>query len=426
VSEPSRDSPLQPLALASDGEVTAANGGPGTTTQRSASPAGAPLAPLANRPLRRSVGLLGAATLLGLFFASQAWSNPALRSEIDWRKALSINLTYYWLWGASVPLIVALAKRFPFRRGRWVRPLLVHLATSVALTAAIILLTELLLTLSGTRDSPLAYVLPWAFGVNFHSLLPTYWWVLAGWLALDASARARERELAASQLLARLADARLQALRQQLQPHFLFNTLNSISALMYSDVEAADAMMARLADLLRITLALGDEAEVPLWRELELAECYLDIERIRFEERLAVTIDVDDAARRVLVPVLVLQPLVENAVRHGIDRLSAGGRIAVTARRAGERLVLVVSNDGPPPRPGGDDAARRQLGLANTRERLAQLHGGRARLELAPLPAGGATVTVEVPWRTADEAEGADRRRRAAGTREALDATVPA
>jgi LytS/YehU family sensor histidine kinase len=191
---------------------------------------------------------------------------------------------------------------------------------------------------------------------------------------------------------------------------------------MYSDLEAADSMMTRLADFLRLTLESDGAAEVTLARELEFVQRYLEIERIRFEERLRVEVTVEDAARQALVPTLVLQPLVENALRHGIDRRPEGGRVSIAARRSGDRLQLVVSNDGRPgaaPAPSDD---RPHVGLANTRERLAQLYGKHFALHFVEQPAGGAEVVLELPWRSADEAADDDRRRRAAGAREAAGA----
>ena len=358
--------------------------------------------------------LLAGSTIVGLFFATQAYWNPAVRGLITWRKALAINLVYYWWAGAAVPLVVALARRFRFDTGRVRRALLVHVAASAVVTAAIIVATETVLTLAGVRGyHSLASVIPMSFQANFHSLLPTYWVILAGFYALDYYGKYRDRELRASQLEARLAEARLQALRMQLQPHFLFNTLNSISSLMYSDVEAADSMMSRLADFLRLTLESDGRAEVPLHRELEFVRRYLEIERIRFEERLRVRIDVAEGTLDVLVPSLLLQPLVENAVRHGIDRLPRGGEIAVAAAgidgEAGRLLRLVVTNEGPA-ESGAEGSQRLRVGLANSRERLQQLYGAAALLRLEPRAGGGATVTLELPWRTADAPADADRR----------------
>ena len=324
-----------------------------------------------------------------------------------------------------MPLVVALAKRHRFEAGRRARPLAVHALASIAISAAIIVATEAVLThVLAVREHPLAETLGFAFFANFHSLLPTYWLILAGFYAVDYYVKYRDREVRTSQLEARLAEAQLRALRMQLQPHFLFNTLNSISSLMYSDLEAADSMMTRLADFLRLTLESDGAQQVPLGRELEFVERYLEIERIRFEERLVVELRVDAEARRALVPSLVLQPLVENALRHGIDRRAGGGRIAVEAERAGDRLRLRVVNDGPLGAGDDESGARQHVGLANTRDRLAQLYGEAYLLRFEPLAAGGAVVTLELPWRLADEDAGTDRRRRTAGAPEAADAAA--
>jgi two-component sensor histidine kinase len=345
--------------------------------------------------------LAATSTLVGVYFASQAYANPEIRRMVPWKKLLEINLTYYWFWGAAVPVVVALGRRFRLEAGRWGRALVLHVLASILLSAAIIVATEVVLTYGfAIRDYPLPRTLVYAFSANFHSLLPTYWLILAGFYALDYYKKFRDREVRASQLEARLAEAQLRALRMQLQPHFLFNTLNSISSLMYSDLEAADSMMSRLADFLRLTLESDGAQEVPLSRELEFVQRYLEIERIRFEERLAVDIAVEEAAQRALVPSLVLQPLVENALRHGIDRRPEGGRVCLAAARDGDRLRLSITNDGPGG--GAAEASQRQrVGLANTRERLAQLYGDSYGLRFEELPRGGAAVTLELPWRTA-------------------------
>jgi two-component system, LytTR family, sensor kinase len=383
---------------------------------------------LAGRPvLRRALPwllLVGVSTLVGLFFASQAYANPEIRRMLSFRRALAINLTYYWFWGAAVPLVVALGRRFRFESGRWARPLAVHVLASIAISVAIIVATETVLTeVLGIRSHPLGEMLRFGFLANFHSLLPTYWLILAGFYAYDYYVKFRDREVRASQLEARLAEAQLRALRMQLQPHFLFNTLNSISSLMYHDLEAADSMMTRLADFLRLTLESEGAQEVTLGRELEFVERYLEIERIRFEDRLAVEVDVEEAALAGLVPSLVLQPLVENALRHGIDRRPEGGRIALVARREAGRLRLTISNDGPAGT-AAESKERQRVGLSNTRERLAQLYGGGYLLRFEERTEGGAVVTLELPWRTKDAAQDVDRRRRAAGAPEAAHAAA--
>jgi signal transduction histidine kinase len=380
------------------------------------------------RLVRRAVPwllLVVGSTLVGVFFASQAYANFGMRGLITWRKALAINLTYYWFWGAAVPLVAALGRRFPFEARRWRTALAVHVAASVVLSAAIIVATESVLTYGfRVREQSLLSTVEMGFISNFHSLLPTYWLILAGFFAFDYYVKYRDREVRASQLETRLAEAQLRALRMQLQPHFLFNTLNSISSLMYHDLEAADSMMSRLADFLRLTLESDGAQEVALGRELEFVQRYLEIERIRFEDRLSVELAVDEEARAGLVPSLVLQPLVENALRHGIDRRPEGGRVAVSARRDDGRLRLRVVNEGPPA-PAGEIAHGPRVGLANTRERLAQLYGEDYLLHFEELPGGGAAVTLELPWRTADaKAADADRGRRAVGPAEAADAAA--
>jgi sensor histidine kinase YesM len=349
---------------------------------------------------RRALLLLLGSTVAGLYFATQSYWNPALRSVVTWRYALTVNLAYYWVAGAAVPVIVALTRRWRFEAGAWKGALVAHVVAAVCLTAAVIVVTEVLLTWPlGVRYQALSETLTRAFLANFHSLLPTYAVVLAGTLAFDYSVKYRDRELRASQLEARLAEARLRALRMQLQPHFLFNTLNSISSLMYTDVEAADTMITRLGDFLRLTLESDGRAEVPLAEELEFALRYLDIEKTRFEDRLEVRVAVPDACRHALVPTLLLQPLVENAVRHGIDRRPEGGRLEIAALREAGRLCLSVANDGPAPA-GVDVDESRSVGLANTRARLQALFGADHELRLERGPAGGAVATAVLPWRT--------------------------
>jgi LytS/YehU family sensor histidine kinase len=202
--------------------------------------------------------------------------------------------------------------------------------------------------------------------------------------------KSRERE----QLEARLAEARLQLLNVQLQPHFLFNALNTIAELVHEDPETADRMIAALSALLRRTLELGATQAIPLRAELDLLASYLEIQKARFGGRLQVSVTAADDVLAVPVPVLLLQPLVENAIRHGLSRHRAAGRIAIAARREGASLLVEVTDDGP----GASlDELREGVGLGNTRARLQALYGDRHRLELANVPGAGARVTLVVP-----------------------------
>jgi LytS/YehU family sensor histidine kinase len=206
----------------------------------------------------------------------------------------------------------------------------------------------------------------------------------------------RERAKAQDQL----SEARLQSLRLQLQPHFLFNTLNAITALIGSEPRAAERMVAGLSELLRASLRSADEQEVPLARELEHLKLYTDIQRTRFGDRLDVHLDVDPATRSAMVPSLLLQPLVENAIRHGLAPRAVGGQVYVRAARDGEELRLEVRDDGVGAETRGGALSREGVGLANTRERLRRLHGERQRFAYETRPGAGFAVTIALPFRT--------------------------
>jgi two-component sensor histidine kinase len=222
--------------------------------------------------------------------------------------------------------------------------------------------------------------------------------VLSAYLVLASAAhatffyrRAKERE-------ASLATARLEALRAQLQPHFLFNTLNTISGLVHSEPERADAVITALGDLLRLTLETSEKRELPLREEMRLVEAYLAIMQSRFEERVNCVVEIAAETREALVPAFVLQPLIENAVRHGLEPLPKGGTVKIAARREGGRLRIEVSDDGVGLR--ADGPSREGIGLANTRARLRALHGERASMELRAGEGRGCAVVLELPFRT--------------------------
>lgn len=222
--------------------------------------------------------------------------------------------------------------------------------------------------------------------------------------AYYAAARDRER------MEAKLAEAQLQSLRLQLHPHFLFNTLNIITALISSDPPAAERTVSELSELLRLTLRNAREQEVPLERELEMLEPYVAIQQIRFRDRLSVSIDVEPEVRRALVPYLVLQPLVENAIRHGVGPRASAGRVDVVARQVDGTLHLVVTDDGVGVAGGRGAPSREGVGLRNTRDRLHHLYGSRHRFTAEGGVAGGFTVHIELPLRFAPRSgAGADR-----------------
>jgi two-component sensor histidine kinase len=230
--------------------------------------------------------------------------------------------------------------------------------------------------------------------------LPVYWIVVSVAHALAFYRRAEERARRTLELEAGLSQAKLEALRLQLQPHFLFNTLNAVSTLVHRDPEAADEMIASLSQMLRVSLETREQ-EVPLRRELELLDCYLEIEQVRLGERLRVERDIDPGVLEARVPALVLQTLAENAVRHGLEPRNAPGLLALQASRSGDRLRIVVRDDGVGLKPADSRTERRGIGLANTEARLRELHGNAASLVLREPPEGGVVVEIELPYRTA-------------------------
>jgi LytS/YehU family sensor histidine kinase len=209
---------------------------------------------------------------------------------------------------------------------------------------------------------------------------------------VDYYRKFKDRELRATQLEARLAEAQLQVLRMQLQPHFLFNTLHAISALVHQDAEAADRMISRLAEFLRLTLDSVGVQEIELKGELESLDKYLEIEQVRFSDRLTVVRSIEPHTLDMLVPNLILQPLVENAVRHSIAPRSAGGRIEIRARREGNNLVIDVTDDG-----GGAVPLCEGVGLTNTRARLRQLYGEAQMVEIRAEQGTDFRVTLSLP-----------------------------
>ncbi|HEU4456902.1 MAG TPA: histidine kinase, partial [Longimicrobium sp.] len=238
----------------------------------------------------------------------------------------------------------------------------------------------------------------------FAIFIMVYFGIVAVHHAITSQREAERKTLRESQLETLLERSRRDLLRMQLHPHFLFNTLHAISALMAQDTHAARRMITRLSDLLRLSLENDAAHEVTLEEEVEFLDKYLEIQRIRFGDRLTVRYDVDPAARTLLVPRLLLQPLAENAITHGLSRLEGPGTLAVEAHRENGRLVIRVLDDGPGIAEGGP--RRQGVGLGNTRERLEQLYGDEQRLVLENRPEGGAEVRVEIPASTVERVNG--------------------
>jgi sensor histidine kinase YesM len=336
----------------------------------------------------------GVWTLVGLFFSSQIYFF-FLRTEkpVSILSSLAWQMSATYVFALSTPLVLWLARRFRIERALWRRSLLVHFLAGTAIAAAWAMCHLAIDSAFGSKIKFTPDNIVRLIFVNLDKELLVYWIIVVISHAVDYYQRYREGELRASQ-------AQLQALKMQLHPHFLFNALHSISALVHSDPEAADKMIARLGDFLRLTLDASAAQEVTLRQELEFLNCYLEIERIRFHDRLTTRLEVDPQTLDCRVPNLILQPVVENAIRHGVAPRSAPGHVEIRAERHGQTLRLQVRDNG-----AGlpADNSRRAstgggVGLANTRARLSQLYGASHRFELANDPRGGAIATIEIPF----------------------------
>jgi two-component system LytT family sensor kinase len=350
--------------------------------------------------LLKGSGWVALWSLVGLAIASEIYlSSNFLGRSITWGEAISDSLEDWYVYGILSLAVVWLARRYPPERGsRWVTAA-VHLGAAIAFSLVYIVAR----TLVGEVDSLIAGE-PASFGELFRPLLVrtfpfnllVYGVILTVSHALDYYRKYHERTVQTLELEKHLTEARLQALLHQLKPHFLFNTLNGIASLMHTDVEDADRMLVRLSELLRITMSQTGAPQTSLREEITFIERYLDIEKIRFRNRLEVVIAVSDDAIDAQVPSLILQPMVENAMHHGIEPNSRVGRIEVTGSRDGANLTLRISDNGAGMPAGG--FTREGIGVANTRARLRELYGDDQRFEMANPLGGGLCVSITIPY----------------------------
>jgi anti-sigma regulatory factor (Ser/Thr protein kinase) len=332
------------------------------------------------------------------------------RAYADQSATISLARTLTWqvlgwqTWTLWTPIVFAIARQWPIQRGGLTRAIPVHAVSAAAVSvlqcAAIAALQRTFGPSGATRGQ--AFAAAWWDAILLFGdwQLGLYGAVLAAGTALEFHRRLREGEVAAERLRSDVARAQLQALRAQVNPHFLFNALNAACSLVEKDPPAAQKMLVRLADLLRMPLASGPDQEIPLEREIASTTKYLEIEQVRFGDRLTVVVDVPADLGDALVPTLLLQPLVENAIRHGTSPKPGPGRIAVRVRAQGEAMVLEVTDDGvgfdptsPASQPGHG------IGLTNTRARLERLYGVQQSFTIAGARGEGCTVTVRLPLR---------------------------
>ena len=354
---------------------------------------------LSNRLVRYGL-IWGVWTIVTLFFSTQAYfTNWEPTRRMPYTQALLSQASACYLWAIATPLVLWLAWRYCIERHNWVRRLLLHLLFSLAVISVLLVVNyPMFMALVGRAGSITWYGLFRFFYVNLDRWLLIYWLILLLSHAFNYYNSYRKGELKASQLRMQLVQSQLEALKMQVHPHFLFNTLHSISAMLSKDTEGARKMITRLGDFLRLTLENSGSLEVTLEQEIEFLNGYLEIERIRFKDRLTTDIRVDPEVLDVRVPNLILQPIVENAMRHAIGN-STSGRVEVVAAPINGVVRIEVRDNGPGIHAERILDARRGkgLGLANTQARLVGLYGDAASFELSNNPSGGLVVTLEIP-----------------------------
>jgi signal transduction histidine kinase len=349
------------------------------------------------------------ATFLGVFSTLQAYRLTTLdapKAEIaDAWRLLILNLAYWYVPAALTASIFGFSHRFRLDSPRWPRALAAHAGGALAFSVlhfAVLLGARLLLWPSMTSYPAFSWI---KFGqrlflTNMDWTLMTYSAIVGLSHALAYHRESQSRALNALQLEAQLADARLRTLQAELHPHFLFNTLHAISTLVHTKPDLADRMISRLSDLLRLTFDRSGSSRVPLQEELEFLQKYLEIEQTRFQDRLTVRYEIDPETLDAEVPRLILQPLVENAIQHGVAPRSAPGCVQIASRRQQGRLWLEVRDDGVGLNAGARARVRSGIGLANTRDRLDCLYGDSHTLEF--LDGGpGLAVRIEIPYHSA-------------------------
>ncbi|MBV9008904.1 MAG: histidine kinase [Verrucomicrobia bacterium] len=356
----------------------------------------------AGRPFHSWKLLLIGFTAVALFYTGVSYVVVVvvLRSQFHFTPTLLFNAAQFYFWAALAPVVIRIARRLSITRQRWGAPLLLHvllcLACALLVSVPIVLLFSPLGMPERDRIFPTVRTAfagmgePFALGAVIYALL-----VIAAY-ASEYYVRYRQEELRAHQLQSELADAKLRALKMQLQPHFLFNTLHSISELVDEDPAAATRMLARLGDFLRLTLDSPDIAMIPLEHELKFIQSYLEIEKVRFADRLEVAIDAEEAVLDAQVPIFILQPLVENAMRHGVATRLGKSIVAVSACRRAAHLELTVRDEGHRTsvlKPNG----KMGVGLSNTKERLRHAYGEDHRFTFSH-DNGRTEVTLRIPF----------------------------
>ncbi|MCP4723839.1 MAG: hypothetical protein GY863_02325 [bacterium] len=352
------------------------------------------------RRLINYVYIFGIFILLAIFFSGETYFSYLLEGKtISFLSNLKLSLTNWLVWAVLSIFIIMLARRVPIDLKNWYYSIPLHLifAFSFAAVHAFIFHIVAMMIKSAPIWDLHMILVQLIKEIVFNMLV--YWIVIGLCMLTDYQRKNREHVLRTSQMETQLAQAQLEVLKMQLHPHFLFNTLHAISALVKKDPALADRMIGRLGDLLRMTLDRSGEQEILLKEELEFLKLYLEIEKTRFQDRLNVNLNIDKNALDCAVPNLLLQPLVENSIKHGIAKKSSAGEININTEFKDNKLKITINDNGSGLRESADTQLKEGFGLSNTRKRLEQLYGDQHRFYIENSESGGVNVTLVIPCR---------------------------
>jgi hypothetical protein len=338
-------------------------------------------------------------TTLGFFDATQTYLRNGTRPQpVGWWQAVALGIALWYAWAILTAFIVRFTRRYPIEHHNWPERVVLHLAA-----AAFFAMVKLVMDYPTIEWfycpapglTPFMTFYRMGLGSHFHVYLLIYGAIIGTWHASDYYRKYRDREQKTAHLGELLGQAKMQLLKSQIRPHFLFNTLNAVATLIHKDVELADRMLARLGELFRLSLDNFDSHTVTLRQELDFTAAYLEIEQVRFGKGLEVERAIDEQALALKVPFLILQPLVENSILHGIRHNGHTGRIIIRAELGDKVLRLTVEDSGRGA--GSPPGITEGIGLGNTRARLAQLYGDDQQLDFRPSPLGGLAVSIDIP-----------------------------
>ncbi|MFC1493224.1 sensor histidine kinase [candidate division KSB1 bacterium] len=353
-----------------------------------------------SRRLINLVYIFGIFTLLALFFTGETYFYYLLEGKaVSFWSNLKLSLANWLVWAVLSILIIRLARLVPIDLKNWYYSIPLHLVISLSFAAlhAFIFHIFAMMIKSGPMWDLHMILVQLIKEIVFNMLV--YWIVIGLCMLTDYQRKNREHVLRTSQMETQLAQAQLEVLKMQLHPHFLFNTLHAISALVKKDPASADKMIGRLGDLLRMTLDKSGEQEILLKEELEFLKLYLEIEKTRFQDRLNVNLDIDSNSLDCAVPNLLLQPLVENSIKHGIAKKSSAGEINIKTEFKDDNLKITINDNGSGLRKTIDAQVKEGFGLSNTRKRLEQLYGDQHSFYIENSESGGVNVTLIIPCR---------------------------